>query len=133
MSSLDIYVSLKPEAIKILKLKVFLIAIFPLGLLHLDFNQVLYVAWRNSLSSIPLTFLSTECKPWLEEWLWLPKLRNIKNARKLALLICIINASLHGGIVNVQQRWGVSTHFVDIYHLFTSTEKMRGMFQIHNF
>ena len=25
------------------------------------------------------------------------------------------------------------THFVDIYHLFTSTEKMRGMFQFHNF
>ena len=23
------------------------------------------------------------------------------------------------------------THFVDIYHLFTSTEKMRGMFQFH--
>ena len=41
MSSLDIYVSLKPEAIKILKLCVFLIVIFLLGLLHLDFNQVL--------------------------------------------------------------------------------------------
>ena len=40
MSSLDIYVSLKPEAIKILKLCVFLIVIFLLGLLHLDFNQV---------------------------------------------------------------------------------------------
>ena len=40
MSSLDIYVSLKPEAIKILKLCVFLIVIF-LGLVHLDFNQVL--------------------------------------------------------------------------------------------
>ena len=25
------------------------------------------------------------------------------------------------------------THFVDIYHLFTSTEKMHGMFQFHNF
>ena len=25
------------------------------------------------------------------------------------------------------------THFVDIYHLFTSTEKMREMFQFHNF
>ena len=136
MSSLDIYVSLKPEAIKILKLRVFLIVIFHLGLLHLDFNQVLYVAWRNSLSSIPLTFLSPVCKPYghlLEEWFWLPKLRNIKSARKLAILICIINASLHGGIVNVQQGWGVSTHFVDIYHLFTSAEKMRGMFQIHNF
>ncbi len=42
MSSLDIYVSLKPEAIKILKLCVFLIVIFLLGLLHLDFNQVLW-------------------------------------------------------------------------------------------
>ena len=41
MSSLDIYVSLKPEAIKILKLCVFLIVIFLLGLLLLDFNQVL--------------------------------------------------------------------------------------------
>ena len=37
---LDLYVSLKPEAIKILKLCVFLIVIFLLGLLHLDFNQV---------------------------------------------------------------------------------------------
>ena len=44
-----------------------------------------------------------------------------------------INASLHGGIVTVQQEWGVLTHFVDIYHLFTSTEKMHGMFQFHNF
>ena len=42
MSSLDIYVSLKPEAIKILKLCVFLIVIFLLGLLHLDFNRVLW-------------------------------------------------------------------------------------------
>ena len=41
MSSLDIYVSVKPEAIKILKLCVFLIVIFLLGLLCLDFNQVL--------------------------------------------------------------------------------------------
>ncbi len=41
MSSLDIYVSVKPEAIKILKLCVFLLVIFLLGLLHLDFNQVL--------------------------------------------------------------------------------------------
>ena len=44
----------------------------------------------------------------------------------------IINASLHGGVVTVQQGWGVLTHFVDIYHLFTSTEKMRGMFQFHH-
>ena len=42
MSSLDIYVSVKPEAIKILKLCVFLMVIFLLGLLHLDFNQVLW-------------------------------------------------------------------------------------------
>jgi len=41
MSSLDIYVSLKPEAIKILKLCVLLIVTFLLGLLHLAFNQVL--------------------------------------------------------------------------------------------
>ena len=41
MSSLDISVSLKPEAITILKFCVFLIVIFLLGLLHLDFNQVL--------------------------------------------------------------------------------------------
>ena len=42
MFSLDIYVSLKPEAIKILKRCVFLIIILLLGLLHLDFNQVLW-------------------------------------------------------------------------------------------
>ena len=41
MSSLNIYVSIKPEAIKILKLCVFLMVIFLLGLLHLNFNQVL--------------------------------------------------------------------------------------------
>ena len=41
MSSLDIYVTLKSEAIKILKLCVFLIVVFLSGLLHLDFNQVL--------------------------------------------------------------------------------------------
>ena len=41
VSNLDIYVSHKPKAIKILKLCVFLIVIFLLGLLHLDFNQVL--------------------------------------------------------------------------------------------
>ncbi len=41
MSILDIYVSLKPEAIKILKLCVFLIVIFLSRLLHLGFNQVL--------------------------------------------------------------------------------------------
>ena len=39
MPSLDIYVSLKPEAIKILRLCVFLIVIFLLELLCLDFNQ----------------------------------------------------------------------------------------------
>ena len=63
MSSLDIYVSLKPEAIKILKLCVFLIVIFLLGLIHLDFNQVLRHE-KNSLSSIPPTFPFTICKPW---------------------------------------------------------------------
>ena len=41
MSSLYV-VSLKPEAIKIIKLCVFLIVIFLLGLLHLYFNQVLW-------------------------------------------------------------------------------------------
>ena len=43
MSSLDmyIYISLKPQAIKILKLCVFLIVIFLLGLLYMDLNQVL--------------------------------------------------------------------------------------------
>ena len=50
MSSLDIYVSLKPEAIKILKLCVFLIVIFLLGLLHLDFNQV----WRHEKTVCPV-------------------------------------------------------------------------------
>ena len=43
MSILDIYVSLEPEAIKILKLCVSLIVIFLLGLLHLDFNQVFWL------------------------------------------------------------------------------------------
>ena len=63
MSSLDIYVSLTPEAIRILKLCVFLIVIFLLGLLQLDFNQVLR-KWKNSLSSIPPTFPFTVCTPW---------------------------------------------------------------------
>ena len=43
--------------------------------------------------------------------------------------MCVINASLHGCVMTVQQGLGVLTHFVDIYHLFTSTEKMHGMFQ----
>ena len=64
ISSLDIYVSLKPEAIKILKLCVFLIVIFLLGLLHLDFNQVL----RHEETVCPVylapTFPFTVCKPW---------------------------------------------------------------------
>ena len=50
MSSLDIYVSLKLEAIKILKLCVFLIVIFLLGLLHLDFNFFLNVLISLSLN-----------------------------------------------------------------------------------
>ena len=52
MSSLDINVSLKPEAIKILKLCVFLIVIFLLGLLYLDFNQVL----RHEKTVCPVYF-----------------------------------------------------------------------------
>ena len=68
MSSLDIYVSLTPEAIKILKLCVFLIVIFLLGLLHLDFNQVLRhekkKKKKKKMSSIPPTFPFTVCKPW---------------------------------------------------------------------
>ena len=60
MSSLDINVSLKLEAIKILKLWVFLIVIFLLGAAPPGL-----VAWRNSLSSIPPTFPFTVCKPWL--------------------------------------------------------------------
>ena len=46
MSSLDIYVSLKPEAIKILKLCVFLIVIFLLGAAPPGFQPGL-VAWRK--------------------------------------------------------------------------------------
>ena len=61
MSSLDIYVSLKPGAIKILKLCVFLIVIFLLGLLHLDFNQVLQ---HEETVCIPPTFPFTVCRPW---------------------------------------------------------------------
>ena len=137
MSILDIYVSLEPEAIKILKLCVSLIVIFLLGLLHLDFNQVLRLE-KNSLSSIPPTFPFKVCKPW-------PSARGIVLAALTAeyqeclkaglfdVHYFFINASLHGGIVTVQQERGVLTHFVDIYHLFTSTEKMHGMFQFHNF
>ena len=62
-----------------------------------------------------------------------PPLHYIKSAWKLALSMCIINASLHCCIVTVQQGWGVLTRFVDIYHLFTSIEKMHGMFQFHYF
>ena len=54
MSILDIYVNLKPEAIKILNLCVFLIVIFLLGLLHLDFNQVLQHEETVCLVYLPL-------------------------------------------------------------------------------
>ena len=58
MSSLDIYVILKPEATKILKLWVLLIVIFLWGLLHLDFNQAL---WHEE--TVCPVYLP--CKPWL--------------------------------------------------------------------
>ena len=92
--------NLKPEAIKILKLCVFLIVIFLLGLLHLDFNLVLRHE-KNSLSSIPPTFPFTVCKP-------SPSARGMvlvaltaeyQECLKVALSMGIINASLHGCIV----------------------------------
>ena len=69
MSSLDMYVSLKPEAIKILKLCVFLIVIFLLGLLHLDFHQVLRheeTVWSVYLPHFHLVYASHGHL--LEEW-----------------------------------------------------------------
>ena len=73
MSSLDIYVSLKPEAIMILKLCVFLIVILLLGLLHLDFSQVL----RREETVCPVylpRFHSQYASHGhlLEEWFYLP-------------------------------------------------------------
>ena len=69
MSSLDIYVSLKPEAIKILKLCVFLIVIFLLGLLHLDFSQVL--RHEETVCPVYLPFFHSQYASHghlLEEW-----------------------------------------------------------------
>ena len=66
----------------------------------------------------------------------------LKSAWKLALLVCIINATLHGGIVTIQQGWGwgaepfkkrLVTQFAGISHLFISTENTRTMLQLHNF
>ena len=70
MSSLDIYVSLKPEAIKILKLSVFLIVIFILWLLHLDFNHVLW--HEETICSVYLPLFHSQYASHghlLEEWL----------------------------------------------------------------
>ena len=64
-----IYVSLKPEAIKILKLWVFLIVIFLLGLLHLDFNQVLWHEERVCPVYLPLFHSQYASHVYLlEEW-----------------------------------------------------------------
>ena len=122
MSSLDIHVSLKLEAIKILKLCVFLIVIFLLGLLHLDFNQVLRYEKTVCRSSIPPNFPFTVCKPWL-------------SARGMVLvaLTAEYQECLKAGPFDVRYQcispwWhcDCSTRMrcVDIYHLFTSTEKM---------
>ena len=126
MSSLDIYVSLKPEALCILD------SYLPFGVAPPGFQPGL-AAWKNSLSSIPPTFPFTVCKPWpsARGMVLVALTAEYQECLKVALSMCIINASLHGGIVTVQQGWGVLTHFVDIYHLFTSTEKMHGMFQFH--
>ena len=70
MSSLDIYVSLKSEAIKILKLCVIVIVIFLLGLLHLDFNQVL--RQENTVCPVYLPLFHSQYASHdhvLEEWL----------------------------------------------------------------
>ena len=57
MSSLDIYVSLKPEALCILD------SYLPFGVAPPGFQPGL-AAWKKSLSSIPPTFPFTVCKPW---------------------------------------------------------------------
>ena len=94
------------------------------------------VAWKNSLSSIPPTFPFTLCKPWpsAQGTVLVALTAEYQECLKAGLFDvhyqCI---SLHGCIVTVQQGWGVLTHFVEIYHLFTSTEKMHGMFQFHYF
>ena len=106
MSSLDIYVNLKPEAIKILKLWVFLIVIFLLGFLYPDFNQ--FLRQEETAPTKPPTFPFIICQPW-------PPARGVvvqlvvaltaeyqKSAWKLAFLMCIINASLRGGFVTRQ-------------------------------
>ena len=69
MSSLDIYVSLKPEAIKILKLCVFLIVIFLLRQVHLDFSQVL--RHEETVCPVYLPLFHSQyasCDHLLEEW-----------------------------------------------------------------
>ena len=67
----------------------------------------------KKLSSIPPTFPFTVCEPW-------PSARGMV----LVALTAEYQECLKAG--------GVLTHFVDIYHLFTSTEKMHRMLQFHN-
>ena len=117
MSSLDINVSLKPEAIKIPKLWVFLIVILLLGgcstwistrSCGMKKQSVQYTSHFSIHSMQAMAICSQNGSRCL-----------IKGTWKLALLMCIINASLR---------------CVDTFcwHL-TSTEKMHGMFQFHNF
>ena len=63
MSSLDTYVSLKPEAITILKLCIFLMVIFLWGLFHLDFHPGI-AAWKKSVQYTSHSIPFTACKPW---------------------------------------------------------------------
>ena len=91
--------------------------------------QPVPAARRNRLSTKPPTFPYIICQPW-------PPARGVivqllvaltaeyqKSAWKLSLLMCIINASLHGGFVTRQPGWGCGaepfqklevTQFVDI-------------------
>ena len=120
MSSLNIYVNLKPEAIKILKLWLSFwscstwISTKSCGMKE---QSVQYTSHFTIHSMQAMVICSRNGSSCLNCGIY---------AWKLALLMWIINASLHCGVVTVQQGWGVLTHFVDIYHLFTSTEKMRG-------
>ena len=63
----ETYVHLKPEAIKIFKLWVFLISHLPAGAAPPGFQPALS-AWRNSLSTIPPIFPFTICQPWPSAW-----------------------------------------------------------------
>ena len=130
------HVQLRHMSASHLKPSRFLMVIFLLGLLHLDFNQVLRHE-RNSLSSIPPTFPFTVCKPWLSARGMVLVALTAEYQECLKAGPCdvhyqCISAWLHCDC-STRMRCAFETHFFDINHLFTSTEKMHGMFQFHNF